>query len=976
MLDLDIITQIEEELLVNLNRIDKISWDRKGYVLNENQAVAAVGLYACNIQNHQRVYALLKMLPELTHLALNENDIFDINPIAGFSNLRTLDLSYNSITNVSPLLRLTNLHQLNLAENPIINLPKLRGFANLSILDLRSTQLSNISPLKDLYHLTDLKLSYNKINDISVLKEFTNLTHLKLSFNKINDISALKDLTSLTQLHISQNQITDISALEDLTNLTTLELSGNQISNISSIKNLINLQRLSLEKNFIKEIPPWIIDFNMEITWKENVPVTQSYSYKTESGITIGNNPLSTPPPEIVKSGKSAIKNYFQQLKEQEEDYLFEAKMLIVGEPGAGKTTMARKIENPDIPLPKENETTKGIDVKQYRFPLQKEDFPAYQDFENLDNIGFCLNLWDFGGQEIYKATHRFFLSKRSLYALVADSRNEDTDFNYWLHIVEMFGGESPLMIILNEKHQRKRNLDIDAMRARFTNITDVIAVDFAEDDKTRLRKLTQTIRYRASGLPHIGSQIPAKWTVVRRALENENRNTISLEDYLGICNNSGIRKTQDALLLSQYFHDIGVFLHFQDDDLLRKIIFLNSTWATQAVYIILDHSLLNQNDGRFTKNDAKIIWHENEFEFVRSELLQLMKKFLLTYEIDNAGEYIVPERLPPSQPVYRWPKEGNIFLQFKYDFFMPKGILSQFIVQMNRFITNHSLVWRRGVVLVREDTGAEIIESYDARTIHIKVAGKNRRDFMTIIVDKIDELNMHYEKLKVEKLIPCHCEECRNDGTPFFFEYKDLKRRQEKGKWDVECGKSYQKMSVHNLIDEVLIEDKQSHHDLASARVPEPTISERTNVFVSYSHKDRAWLEKVQTQFKVLDHLGIKINLWDDTKIKSGDKLYAEIKKTLAETKVAILLVSADFLASEFIANDELPSLLNAAENYGMTILPIILKPCLFTQHPRLSNFQSVNDPTEPLSTLSEGEQDQVFVDLAKRIIELVENS
>ena len=976
MTDLEIIRKIEDELLVQLKEIEEIRWDRKGFILDEYKAVVGLGLYACNIQNHQKVFALLKQLPNLTSLALNENDIFDISPIAELSNLKFLDLSYNTITNMSPLLGLTNLYQLNLAENPIINLPRLKGLTTLRLLDLRSTQLSNISVLKELINLTQLKLSYNQINDISALKELTHLTQLKLSYNQISDISALRELTRLTQLNLSHNKIVDIAALENLTNLVTLDLSDNQISNLSPIKGLINLQSLGLEKNLIREIPTWIIDFNMEFTWKENIPVEQSFFHKSETGISIGSNPLSTPPPEIVRSGKSAIKNYFQQLKEQQEDYLFEAKMLIVGEPGAGKTSMAWKTENLDNPLPKEFETTKGIDVNQYYFPLQKEDFPNFNNFEKLENREFRLNLWDFGGQEIYKATHRFFLSKRSLYALVADSRNEDTDFNYWLHIVEMFGGESPLMIVLNEKHQRKRNLDIAAMRARFTNITDVIEVDFAEEDKTRLRKLTQTIRYRATGLPHIGSPVPAKWTVVREALENENRNTIPLEDYLGICNNNGITKIQDALVLSQYFHDIGVFLHFQDDDLLKKTIFLNSTWATQAVYKILDHPLLNQNDGRFSKDDAKVIWHENEFELVRSELLQLMKKFLLTYEIENAGYYIVPERLPPGQPEYRWPKEGNIFLQYKYDFFMPKGILSQFIVQMNRFITNHSLVWRRGVVLVREDSGAEIIESYDARTIHIKVAGKNRRDFMTIIADKIDELNMHYEKLRVEKLIPCHCNECRNDETPFFFEYKDLKRRQEKGKLDVECGKSYQKMSVHNLIDEILIEEKYASSNSASVRLPKAMPADRANVFVSYSHKDKEWLKKVQTQFKVLEHLGIEINLWDDTKIKSGDKLYAEIKKTLAETKVAILLVSADFLASDFIANDELPSLLKAAEKYGMTILPIILKPCLFTEHPKLSKFQSVNKPSEPLSSLSESEQDQVFVDLAYRIIELVEKT
>ncbi len=151
-------------------------------------------------------------------------------------------------------------------------------------------------------------------------------------------------------------------------------------------------------------------------------------------------------------------------------------------------------------------------------------------------------------------------MSKRSLYALVADSRNENTDFNYWLHIIEMFGGESPLLIILNEKHSRKRNLDVLAMRNRFTNISEVIEVDFAEADKSRLYKLQKAIKYYVSQLPHIGSPVPAKWTVVREKLERDAHNTISLQDYMEICRDNGIAKSKDALVLSQYFHDIGVF--------------------------------------------------------------------------------------------------------------------------------------------------------------------------------------------------------------------------------------------------------------------------------------------------------------------------------------------------------------------------------------------------------------------------------
>jgi internalin A len=239
---------------------------------------------------------------------------------------------------------------------------------------------------------------------------------------------------------------------------------------------------MDLSENSVEELPEWITGFNMEIQWGEGYK--GGYIY-------LQDNPLKTPPPEIVKQGKAAINNYFDQLREQEEDYLFEAKMLIVGEPGAGKTSMAWKIENPNCAMPDKADTTRGIDVRQYYFPLRKEDFTGFKHPEKLEKKEFRLNLWDFGGQEIYKATHRFFLTHRSLYALVADSRNEDTDFNYWLHIVEMFGGVSPLLIVLNEKYQRKRNLDISAMRHRFTNISEVLDVDFAEEDKSRLNRLT-----------------------------------------------------------------------------------------------------------------------------------------------------------------------------------------------------------------------------------------------------------------------------------------------------------------------------------------------------------------------------------------------------------------------------------------------------------------------------------------------------
>ena len=309
--------------------------------------------------------------------------------------------------------------------------------------------------------------------------------------------------------------------------------------------------------------------------------------------------------------------------------------------------------------------------------------------------------------------------------------------------------------------------------------------------------------------------------------------------------------------------------------------------------------------------------------------------------------------------------KRTIFFLRYEYDIFMPKGIMSQFTVQMNPYIKNHDQVWMRGVVLEREKTIAEIIETYDARKIKIRISGKNRRDFMTIITENLDQINSQFEKMKVDKMIPCNCDKCKSDDQPYFFEYKKLKRRPDNNIKEIDCENTFKKVNIRSLIDEVINEEKVSTEEKGTIK--------RDKIFVSYSHKDKQWLERVQTHLKVLNKLGLTVKKWDDTQIKSGMKWQDEIKKALAEAKAAVLLVSTDFLASDFISTDELPLLLKAAKNEGTTILPLILKPCLFTKHKELEEFQSVNEPSQPLSSLSENDQEEVLVDLANRIAELL---
>lgn len=146
-----------------------------------------------------------------------------------------------------------------------------------------------------------------------------------------------------------------------------------------------------------------------------------------------------------------------------------------------------------------------------------------------------------------------------------------------------------------------------------------------------------------------------------------------------------------------------------------------------------------------------------------------------------------------------------------------------------------------------------------------------------------------------------------------------------------------------------------------------------KNKIFISYSHKDIDWLSKVQTHLKSLEYNNQDFDLWDDTKIIAGDEWKIEIENALQSSGIAILIISADFLASDFIKNEELPKLLKNAEKHGTRILPLIVRPCRFTKIPSLSKFQSVNSPNLPLSILNDSQAESELVKLTNYISDIL---
>src|SRR5205085_5197169 len=115
--------------------------------------------------------------------------------------------------------------------------------------------------------------------------------------------------------------------------------------------------------------------------------------------------------------------------------------------------------------------------------------------------------------------------------------------------------------------------------------------------------------------------------------------------------------------------------------------------------------------------------------------------------------------------------------------------------------------------------------------------------------------------------------------------------------------------------------------------------------VFVSYSHQDKQWLDRLRTHLKPLEREGV-FDIWDDTRIEAGGKWRSEIQKAIKAASVAVLLISSASLASDFITEVELPALRQAAKDRGVTILLVILNPCRFEQTKNLRDLEAVNSP------------------------------
>ena len=836
--------------------------------------------------------APLASLSALQTLYVYDSQVSDLEPLAGLSALRKVFVYRTKVTTLAPLAGLSTLQTLNVSDTQVSDLAPLAGLPVLEVLSVAKTQVKDFVPLAGLFALRILYLSGTQISDLVPLAGLSALRTLYLAGTQVSDLTPLAGSLGLQLLDVSSAQVTELAPLASLSALQSLDISDTQVSDLAPLAGLSALQTLNVSHTQVSDLSALIDLIRRRCTVKWS-----SYSFEGD-GIYVEECPLTNPPPEIVKQGNEAILNYFAERAQGDVDHLYEAKMLILGEGGAGKTSLLRRLYQPDQPLPTEKETTKGISIYRHEFKLKNGRF-------------FRLNIWDFGGQQIYHATHQFFLTRRSLYLLVDDTRKDyksvsDEGFKYWLELIDVFGGHSPTLIFQNQKDGRSKAIDLGGIKYRYDNVKELYAGNLERGDAAD--KVRDGIEYFASQLSHIGEELPARWIKVRADIEVRASETpyIPVQEYFDIYGRHIEFDRSRALHLSRYLHDLGVFLHFQDDPLLAKTVILQNEWATKAVFRILDDETVKGKLGRFDGTDSGRLWRDSTYADMHPELLALMENFELCYKIrdSNPPTWLVPQLLPPAKPtaLADWGKPEDLVLRYHYEF-LPKGVIGRLTVRLHRFVRNPEMAWVTGVLFEREGTSVLMEILANGSEIELRARGPEHKALLSVIAADLDALNDSFQGLrdKVDKRIPCNCEVCTTESVPHFFEQKALLKRKQDNRLKVECPLSYKDVDVLELLDGIKMDKLPgwaNEAPSATSQAPIAASPREIRIFLASSSELREDRDEFELYFRQQNdqHLKegfyLRIVRWENfLDAMSETRLQDEYNKAICDCDIFVCL-------------------------------------------------------------------------------------
>lgn len=605
----------------------------------------------------------------------------------------------------------------------------------------REAKKSEISLGEEFQHLQYLNINGNEaLQRIAITATMPDLLHLDLTDNALSHLrfmTAAAAMPKLKHLDISRNNLEQL-VLPSLPELWFMDISKNQIGSL--MVDAPKLQYAYLPDNQLAELnfqstPRQLAVLHVKNNKLEELPQNIT-SFDSLNALFLHGNPLPALPKELISKAENgnSYREVWDYLQELGGGTLINTrvKLIIVGNGRVGKTSMFRRLA--DQPFDKYEPFTHGVQIGG----LNKKNLPEVKTDE------LNLQVWDFGGQEIFYATHQFFLSDEAVYILAwTDKENvnpykerdkETLPFDekwrsceYWLENIRLRAETSPILMVQTHSDviQYRRSSDPTWERPPYQALN----LDFSAARDFGLPELRSYLSNHLNNkIPMLGQEFPVSYETSIQLIENlkDEQPTITYERFLKVCSEAGIQEGGEQTLL-EYLVKSGVVVYF-DKPVLREIIYIDPNWLTQQVYLLINNEL-GPLKGRIDQAYLERLLPSPKYdEKTRSQFVELLKSFELIFKPRGESFYIAPQYLPEKLESNEQKFHDSILrtlelaFVFRFPKFLPDNVMINFLSRYGPF--SDDVYWKNGISFSSQQ-GAQCIVHFEEASHNLKVYSK-----------------------------------------------------------------------------------------------------------------------------------------------------------------------------------------------------------------------------------------------------------
>jgi internalin A len=914
----------------------------------------------------------LKNLTQLKFLSCTITEVSDLSALKDLKELQALFLSMTQVSDLSPLKDLKLLQTLHASTTLVRDLSPLKDLKQLQTLILYTTEVSDLSPLKNLTQLQMLNFSQTQVSDLSPLKDLKRLQELNLSMTQASDLMPLIGLTQLQELNLAMTQVSDLSPLKYLSKLKSLNVQSCNVTKIEPIKD-IKLHSLNLwfnpiedcskeiyETNDIKQIRVWFEQNNRE----KSVNIKEIEIIQAINGV------------KLIFIGNSAVG------KTQLIEYITTGEYKDNRESTHGIILKNWKpIQSKSIPIFQKELKDKLVNI--WDFGGQEYYHGTHRLF--LSNRAVYVLLFDYETN---------INGRRD--TLITDLDQVDLEhfeYHYWLDSIRAFAPESPILMLQNKidaqskiriQHEDYADYKLEELHhislregAKGNDNIYRIGLEKSFYDLIKLLKQEAEKSSFPNWMPIVEELRKVRDDNVENAFKRKMKHEawLTLGDFIQTCEKIlNIKFSEDEKhTLPRWLNNVGEVLFFYDNPQLNDRVFVNPKWVTDTIYTILNDSIKKDN-GIFkaielTKNHPKL-----PIAIILEMMLQMELIFKNKLKLD---EYIAPQYLADKHPiedlykmVEKGLKENGAWIQLPLFFY--KKLMHELLIYFGtheqvdaRYFWKHGIVFDlegvrvliKGLYPLEDEREGKILIGVEVNPKSLDIQKKVFSTMLKVLFDTFSDKKYNVptnNKLKIASIDSMarmieeeneiiNSEIIKKGYYLFKFELDDyIKNPQKIPRWLKNLQISVNGEDFVNYL--TLYREHQNNNPSVQCTYSDKILKvnafstfldqkgkKTLKVFFSYSHTDMDLMQRLHIHLAPLRRMD-RIATWSDREILPGSDWDSTIQENLKTADIILLLVSADFVASNYIWEKELNIALEREARGEAKVLPILLRPLDFS--------------------------------------------